>query len=375
MTSMETLTEEVVSESSQNTVESQTQGEGNLSMAEFADQLLKRKQPEEELSEPTEEVDEPAEDTAEPTNTLEEEIDQSAEEEVEEEEESSPPAEPSDVLSKFNIDLDNLSEEESRDLAKALNASAVKRFGRLTAQKKALLAENAELQAQAEQAQEQAQQSQSAELPEYLKDNALHNINDMQSLQKEVENLNSLVEWADENLDNEVQYDDDGNEYVAKDGDKVYSKADLRRIRGNANKILRRDVKAREEFLKLRNNSDQQALQTFEFLGDENSEDYKQFMQLKSDRSLQPALRFLPNSNFALGLIVEGIKAVKARDAQKAAPKPKPKAPTASTEAGTARPKTPQANAQKALQAAKAKFDKSGSMADYQAYLKLKNKS
>ena len=340
-------------------------------MAEFADQLLKRKQPEEELSEPTEEVDEPAEDTGEPTNALEEEIDQSAEEEVEEEEESSPPAEPSDVLSKFNIDLDNLSEEESRDLAKALNASAVKRFGRLTAQKKALLAENAELQAQAE----QAQQTQSAELPEFLKDNALHNINDMQSLQKEVENLNRLVEWADENLDNEVQYDDDGNEYVAKDGDKAYSKSDLRRIKGNANKFVRKDVKARQEWIQHRANADQQALETFEFLGDENSEDYQQFMELKSDRSLQPILNYIPNSNFALGLIVEGIKAVKARDAQKAAPKSKPKAPTASTEAGTARPKTPQANAQKALQAAKAKFDKSGTMADYQAYLKLKNKS
>ena len=71
-------------------------------------------------------------------------------------------------------------------------------------------------------------------------------------------------------------------------------------------------------------------------------------------------------------ILIEGIVA---SGAQKAAPKPKPKAPTASTEAGTARPKTPQANAQKALQAAKAKFDKSGSMADYQAYLKLKNKS
>jgi hypothetical protein len=368
---METLTEEVVSESSQNTVESQTQGEGNLSMAEFADQLLKRKQPEEELSEPTEEVDEPAEETAEPTNTLEEEIDQSAEEEVEEEEESSPLAESSDVLSKFNIDLDNLSEEESRDLAKALNASAVKRFGRLTAQKKALLAENAELQAQAE----QAQQTQSAELPEFLKDNALHSVSDEQALKKEVENLTSLVEWADENLDNEVQYDDDGNEYVAKDGDKVYTKADLRRIKANANKILRKDAPARHAWLQQRANADQQALQTFEFLGDENSEDYKQFMQLKSDQSLQPILNYMPNSNFALGLIVEGIKAVKARDEQKAAPKPKPKAPTASTEAGTARPKSPQANAQKALQAAKAKFDKSGTMADYQAYLKLKNKS
>ena len=125
---METLTEEVVSESSQNTVESQTQGEGNLSMAEFADQLLKRKQPEEELSESTEEVDEPAEETAEPTEVAEET--QSAED-VETEDDSSPPPQPSDVLSKYNIDLDNLSEEESRELAKSLNASAVKRFGRL----------------------------------------------------------------------------------------------------------------------------------------------------------------------------------------------------------------------------------------------------
>ena len=368
---METLTEEVVSESSQNTVESQTQGEGNLSMAEFADQLLKRKQPEEELSEPTEEVDEPAEETAEPTNALEEEIDQSAEEEVEEEEESSPLAESSDVLSKFNIDLDNLSEEESRDLAKALNASAVKRFGRLTAQKKALLAENAELQAQAQ----QAQQTQSAELPEFLKDNALHNVNDAQSLNKEVEQLTALVEWADENLDNEVEYDDNGNEYVAKDGEKVYTKADLRRIKANANKILRKDAPARQKWLQERTQADQQALQTFEFLGDEHSDNYKLFMQVKESPLYKPLVQYLPNSNFALGLMVEGLNAVKARQAQKAAPKPKPKAPTASTEAGTARPKSPQANATKALQAAKAKFDRSGSMADYQAYLKLKNKS
>ena len=372
---METLTEEVVSESSQNTVESQTQGEGNLSMAEFADQLLKRKQPEKELTEPPEEAEEPAEDTAEPTDALTEEINQSAEEEVEEEEESSPLAESSDVLSKFNIDLDNLSEEESRDLAKALNASAVKRFGRLTAQKKALLAENAELQAQATEAQAQAQQSQSAELPEFLKDNALHSVSDAQTLQKEVENLTSLIEWADENIDNEVQYDDDGNEYVAKDGDKVYSKADLRRIKANANKILRKDAPRRQAWLKERASADQQALQTFEFLGDENSDNYKLFMQVKESPLYKPMMQYLPNSNFALGLMVEGLNAVKARQARKAAPKPKPKAPTASTEAGTARPKTPQANQAKALQAAKAKFDKSGTMADYQAYLKLKNKS
>jgi len=369
---METLTEEVVSESSENSANNITQGEGNLSMAEFADQLLKRKeQPEEAQPVPIEEIEEPAEETAEPTDVLTENT-ESAEEEQVEEEESSPPAEPSDnVLSKFNIDLDNLSEEESRDLAKALNASAVKRFGRLTAQKKALLAENAELQAQAE----QAQQTQSAELPEFLKDNALHNVQDAQSLNKEVEQLTALVEWADENLDNEVEYDDNGNEYVAKDGDKVYSKADLRRIKANANKILRKDAPARQKWLQERTQADQQALQTFEFLGDEHSDNYKLFMQVKESPLYKPLVQYLPNSNFALGLMVEGLNAVKARQAQKAAPKPKPKAPTASTEAGTARPKSPQANATKALQAAKAKFDRSGSMADYQAYLKLKNKS
>ena len=147
---METLTEEVISESSENSVETETQADGNVSMAEFADQLLKRKQANEAEPEATLETDEPAEETAEPTE-VNEEI--SADDEVEVED-PSPPAEPSDVLNKFNIDLDSLTEEESRELAKSLNASAIKRFGRLTAQKKALLAENAELQAQAQQAQQ-----------------------------------------------------------------------------------------------------------------------------------------------------------------------------------------------------------------------------
>ena len=369
---METLTKEVVSESSENSVENTNASEGNLSMAEFADQLLKGKQPQEELPELTEETDEPAEETAEPTDVLEENS-QSVEEEQVEEEESSPPAEPSEnVLSKFNIDLDNLSEDESRDLAKALNASAVKRFGRLTAQKKALLAENAELQAKAEEAQ---QAPASVELPEFLKDNAFHSINDAQSLQKEVEQLTTLLDWVDENIDNEVEYDDSGNEYVVKDGDTTYTKSELRRIKANANKTLRKDAPARQQWLQQRENANQQAKDTFAYLGDESSSWYQQFMQLKGDPSLQPILNYMPNSNFALGLIVEGINAVNERQGQKAKPTAKPKAPMASTEAGTARPKTPQANKTKALQAAKAKFDKSGSMTDYQVYLKLKNKT
>jgi len=361
---METLTEEVVSESSENSAEnSLTSGEGNLTMAELASSLMQKRQSE-DTETTTEEESEPV---AEQSTEEEEPSDQSAEE-PDESEESEPPVQPSDVLSKFNVDLDSLSEEETKNLAKQLNASAIKRFGKLTAQKNALLAENQELQQQVEQAPVPAEQ------PAFLKDNALHNVNDINALTKEVENLNTLIEWADEGMENETEYDDAGNEYVVKDADKTYTKADLRRIKANAKKILRKDAPARQAWIKERQSSDQQAVQTFDFLSDGESEDYKMFMQVKASPLYKPLVEHLPNSNFALGLMVEGLKAVKARQANAGQPKKlkKPTAPVASAEAGASKPRSEGSKLKKAIQAAHAKFEKSGNIADYQQYIKLK---
>jgi hypothetical protein len=358
--------EETQTATSDQAESSEMPADGNVSMAEFADQLLRSKQTKDtEPEASTEEVNEPSDQAEEPTESLEET--QSAED-VETEDDSSPPPQPSDVLSKYNIDLDSLSSEEIESFAKALNLKAVKRISNLAAQKKALANENAELQAQAE----QAQQTQTSETPEFLKDNALHNVADEQALMKEVENLNTLIEWAEDGMENEAQFDDDGNEYVLKDGDKTYTKADLRRIRSNAKKIIRKDAPARQAWIKERQASDQQAIQTFQFLGEPESDDYKLFMQVKSNKLYQPLVDHLPNSNFALALMVEGLNAVKARQEQAAKPPPKPKAPVASTEAGTARAKTPQSTKLKAVEAAKKKYEASGSMADYQQYLKLR---
>ena len=362
---MEEAIQEVVSESSENSVDSLTQGEGNLTMAELASSLMQKRQSEE--TDTTEEESEPVEEQ--PAEEDESE-DQSAEESDESNEESDePPVQPSDVLSKFkDLDLDSLSEEESKELAKHLNASAIKRFGKLTAQKHALLAENQELQAQVEQAPVPAEQ------PAFLKDNALHNVSDVNALTKEVENLNTLIEWADEGMENEVEYDDAGNEYVVKDADKTYTKADLRRIKANAKKILRKDAPAREAWIKEREASDQQAVQTFDFLSDGESDDYKMFMQVKQSPLYKPLVDHLPNSNFALGLMVEGLKAVKAKQANASQPKKlkKPTAPVASTEAGASKPRSEGSKHKKAVQAAHAKFEKSGNIADYQNYIKLK---
>jgi hypothetical protein len=362
---MEEAIQEVVSESSDNSVDSLTQGEGNLTMAELASSLMQKRQ-----SEETDTTEEESESVEEQPTEEEESEDQSAEESDESNEESDePPVQPSDVLSKFkDLDLDSLSEEESKELAKHLNASAIKRFGKLTAQKKALLAENQELQQQVEQAPVPAEQ------PAFLKDNALHNVSDVNALTKEVENLNTLIEWADEGMENEVEYDDAGNEYVVKDADKTYTKADLRRIKANAKKILRKDAPAREAWIKERQASDQQAVQTFDFLSDGESDDYKMFMQVKQSPLYKPLVDHLPNSNFALGLMVEGLKAVKAKQANASQPKKlkKPTAPVASTEAGASKPRSEGSKHKKAVQAAHAKFEKSGNIADYQQYIKLK---
>jgi hypothetical protein len=355
--------EETQTATSDQAESSETPVDGNVSMAEFADQLLRRKQAKEvEPEATTEEMDEPSDQAEEPTEVTEETT-------AEDSEDDTPSPQPSeDVLSKYNIDLDNLSSEEIESFAKALNLKAVKRISNLAAQKKALASENAELQAQAE----QAQQTQTSETPEFLKDNALHNVVDEQALAKEVENLNTLIEWAEDGMENEAQYDDDGNEYVLKDGDKTYTKSELRRIRSNAKKIIRKDAPARQAWIKERQASDQQAIQTFQFLGDPESDDYKLFMQVKGNKLYKPLVDHLPNSNFALALMVEGLNAVKARQGEQAKPAPKPKAPVASTEAGAARAKTPQAQKTKAVEAAYKKYEESGSMADYQSYLKLK---
>ena len=367
---METQMQEEVSETSQSSVEVETSPEGNLTMAEFADSLLKKRTTPEEEPEGAEGEEEAAEDTADESEPETEVMEDDAEDSAE------PPPDTSDVLSnKFKVDLDSLTEEESTALAKQLNASAVKRFGKLTAQKKALAAENQALQEQAQQAQ---QAPQPASAPAFLSENALSGASNDQQLLTEVENLNSLIEWAEEGMENEAQYDDDGNEYVVKDADKTYSKADLKRIRNNARKIIRKDAPARQQWIKERTSSDEQAIQTFQFLGEPESEDYAMFMQVKNSALYKPLVDHLPNSNFALGLMVKGLRSVQAEQAAAGKPKKtkKPTAPAAITEAAPARASGPkgETKARKSLEAAQARFQKSGNMADYTDYLKLKRK-
>ena len=100
------------------------------------------------------------------------------------------------------------------------------------------------------------------------------------------------------------------------------------------------------------------------------------FMQVKNSALYKPLVDHLPNSNFALGLMVKGLRSVQAEQAAAGKPKKtkKPTAPAATTEAAPARATGPkgETKARKSLEAAQARFQKSGNMADYTDYLKLK---
>jgi hypothetical protein len=129
---METAIQEEVSEPStkSSVSDEETQSpEGNLTMAEFADSLLKKRTQSEKEPEGTDGEEESAEQAVDETDPEAEVMEQDAEDSAE------PPPETIDVLSKYDIDLDPLSEEESTALAKQLSASAIQRFGKLTAQK------------------------------------------------------------------------------------------------------------------------------------------------------------------------------------------------------------------------------------------------
>jgi hypothetical protein len=111
-------------------------------------------------------------------------------------------------------------------------------------------------------------------------------------------------------------------------------------------------------------------------LGEPESEDYAMFMQVKNSALYKPLVEHLPNSNFALGLMVKGLRSVQAEQAAAGKPKKtnKPSAPSAITEAAPGRSSGPkgETKARKSLEAAHARFQKSGNMADYTDYLKLK---
>jgi hypothetical protein len=252
----------------------------NISPEDFAIQRLGQLQAREPQKAPPQEEAKEAEAT--PSPEEDQAVESSDEPEVEK---------PSkDVLS--NIDLDEMSEEELRELADKLGSRAVARFGELTAKRKAA---EARLQAlEAEMSKENPLQPK-----EPVKDNPYANIDTLESLQSKSQEVNQVIEWAEEVLFNADSYAAD--DYVTEVEGKSLTKAEVRRTLVNARKS--RDkflpaqlevLQAKEHGVRMRQTLEQQAVKELDWMSKEDSEVKKRYEAMISDPRLAGLEKALP---------------------------------------------------------------------------------
>ena len=138
-----------------------------------------------------------------------------------------------DVLSQ--IDLDEMSEDDLRELSKKLGSKAVERFGKLTAQRKAAEEELARLRASLEEADNDPLKG-----TQEVKNNPYGNIDSIEGIQAKADEVNGIIEWAEDVLFNADGYGPD--DYVTEVEGKEITKADVR-------KHLLSARKSRDKFL------------------------------------------------------------------------------------------------------------------------------
>ena len=194
----------------------------NISVSELAARRLggsSQTTPEEVSSE--EVAEDPSVESEEETEEIVEDVDESSAEETEESESSE------NVLSQ--IDLDEMSEEDLRELGKKLGSKAVERFGKLTAQRKAAEEELYKLRASLAEADNDPLKG-----TQEVKNNPYGNIDSLEGIQAKADEVNGIIEWAEDVLFNADGY---GPEDVVTEVEgQELTKADVRKSLLNARK-------------------------------------------------------------------------------------------------------------------------------------------
>lgn len=195
-----------------------TASQSNMSAADFVNRRLGQQ------NEETQEVAPPVEATDEVTEeTLVESPEVEASEEIVAEQTEEPEGS-EDVLSQ--LDLDDMSEDDLRELSEKLGSRAVARFGELTAKRKAAEAKLKKMEAQ-------LQNNNPLETQE-VANNPYASVDTVQGLQEKAKEVTDVIEWAEETLFNADGY---GPEDVVTEVEgKELTKSDVRKSLLNARK-------------------------------------------------------------------------------------------------------------------------------------------
>ena len=336
----------------------------NISVADLANrrlgQMQAKAQPqEEETEEASEEVEEAAEEVTEETI---EETEETTEEQSE------------DVLSQ--LDLDDMSEEELRELAEKLGSRAVARYGELTAKRKSAEERLARLEASLK------EKENPLDAPKKVENNPFSNIDSIEGLQEKADEVNNIVEWAEDILFESDAYAAD--DVVTEVDGKEMTKAEVRKALLQARKAQKTFLPDQLRVLQTQAQSEQmaqafeaQAKQELEWLQGEDNDIRKQYEAVVGDDRFKELKKVLKKEApdiasqldywFAHGVnSIYGRKPVVEQKASLKLNPPKTGNPTAAqTEKQAGR-------TSKALKELEARFKQSGNPRDFAELRKLK---
>lgn len=294
---------------------------GNLSIEELSSILGA------EASEGESESDENETPTSE-EETLEEPEETTGEEEEETEEEDEPQMEPedqesdepdheTDVLSKYNLDLEAIPEEDAKAINKLLGGRLHKRLNQ----------QHAKLKAAEEALEEYKRDNPKSE----ASSNSLTDVNNLDDLLQKERDLNKYTRNVDKVLRQEDQIDDDGNEYLYEEDGKKYTRQEVESWLDNTEKQLDA-IPERRKFLAEKEQAEKQADQLFPELSDPDNPYSERYEALQQDPKYAAVFNTMPNAKYVAGLLFLG-----ERTLQNALQKPKVKSKPA---AKKVKPKT-----------------------------------
>jgi hypothetical protein len=282
----------------------------NISVAEFAQARLGGIPTEEEVNPET------VEDESQIVDAESEEVEETTEESAD------------DVLSQMN--MDDMSEDELRELAEKLGSRAVARFGELTAKRKQAEEELARLKAE-------MQKENPLESKPAIEDNPFNDLNTVEELQAKSQEMDEVVEWAEDLLFNSDGYGPE--DVVTEVNGQELTKAQVRQTLRNARKTKDTYLPDRLKQLQTLAQSEQlkvafaeQAKKELTWIGDNDNDVNQKYQAMLQDPRLKKLESALPEVSAQLPyLIAHAANSLYARKPVGSMSPPKSGIPSSST--------------------------------------------
>ena len=340
----------------------------NISVTDFAQRRLGEMMPKEEpKAEAQQETEEPEAEEVETEEVEQEEVQETTTDETTEVEESE------DVLSQ--LDLDDMSEEDLRELSEKLGSRAVARFGELTAKRKAAEERLAQLESRLKEKPNPLQNNK-------VENNPFSNLDTIEKLQDKAKEVDSIVEWAEDILFESDNYAAD--DVVTEVEGKELTKADVRKSLLQARKAQKtflpdqlNTLQVREQGIQMTEAFDKRAKEELSWLEGEDNDLRKQYEATVGDERFKKLKEVLnkeapeiaPQIDYWFAHATNSIYGRKPVVETKASPKLNP--PRTGNPA-SAKSEKSQGRTAKALKELEARFKQTGNAKDFAELRKLK---